>query len=47
MTSLNTGVIGVNETQPNCIYGYSFQVELGLLLFHRTLSLSLKVFVKN
>ena len=47
MTSFNIGVIGVNETQPNCIYGYSFQVKLGLLLLHRTLSLSLKVFVKN
>lgn len=39
MTSLNIGVIG--ETQPNYIYGYLFQVKLGLLLFHRTLSLSL------
>ena len=47
MPSLNIVVIGINETQPNCIYGYSFQVKLGLLPFHRTLSLNLKVFVKN
>lgn len=40
MTSLNIGVIG--ETQPNSIYGYLFQVKLGLLLFHRTLSLSFR-----